>query len=378
MKVALINKFFPPIVGGIEYHVRTLAHNLEKIDDIERIHILVANDHCSLKKESITDKIDVLRVPNWRTIASTPIAPGLIGAIRDVDADILHFHFPYPFGDFAKLVSGCKKPYVITYHSDVLRQRVLNKLYTPLRDRFFRSADKIITTSPNLRDNSAVLCRFKEKVQVIPLGIDPGPYVADSIVKIGRQIKSEMFKNRPVILFVGRLVYYKGVDVLVKAFKELQSQDAQLVIIGDGVLKASLVNYAQEQGLSGRIHFFSGLSDQELAAYFNACDIFVLPSVANTEAFGLVQLEAQAAGKPVISTNLPTGVPFVNKDGVTGLIVEPGDIGALTNAMQKMLDDVSLRERIGQQGQHRMLAEFTDAIMAKRVHTLYQEVLFNK
>ena len=178
-----------------------------------------------------------------------------------------------------------------------------------------------------------------------------------------------------MVLFVGRFVYYKGVEVIVEAFKGIE---ADLVMVGSGALKEKLQTMVREYQLEDKVHFRSGLNDEELAAYFNACDIFVLPSVANTEAYGLVQLEAQACGKPVISTNLPTGVPFVNRHGETGLVVEPNDVQGLRKAIQQLVDDSELRVQLGKQAKKRMLAEFTDVEMTKKVYDIYCEILNKK
>lgn len=374
MKIAMINKFYPPVIGGIEYHVRVLSENLACIPAIEKVEVLVANIENCYMEENVAPKIHIQRLKNWKTIASTPLVPTFAQSLRNLDVDLFHFHFPYPFGDFSWLFSGNKKPFIITYHSDILRQKYLNYFYGPIRDKFFSQASRIIATSPNLVQSSPVLQKFREKVSVVPLGIDPKPYLDDDALIRGTQIRSA-FGDRPIVLFVGRLVYYKGVEILIKAFKDI---DAELIMIGKGPLKEKLYSMVAELGIGDKVHFFSNVSDKELAAYFNASDIFVLPSIANTEAYGLVQLEAQVCGKPVISTNLQTGVPFVNKDGETGLVVSPNDVSALKGSIQKLINDKSMRLILGQQAKKRMLENFTDEEMTRQIYNIYLDVINNK
>lgn len=371
MKVALVNKFYPPTIGGIEYHVRLLAETLAKSDEIESISIIVANDRNNWQYEQSSNKIFITRVPNWRTIASTPIAPALISYLHKVDADIFHFHFPYPFGDIAWLLSGMKKPFVITYHSDIVRQRFLNQVYAPFRNSFFTKADKILATSPCLINSSKVLQKFRDKTIAVPLGIDPSRFLTSKAREAGIILRKR-YNDKPIVLFVGRLVYYKGVEILIEAFKGI---DANLIMVGKGPLREHLMSMVKTYKLQNNVYFFDEVDDNTLTAYFHACDIFVLPSVATTEAYGLVQLEAQACAKPVISTNLPTGVPYVNKHMVSGIIVEPGSILQLQSAILTLINDKKLRLTLGENGKKRMMQNFTNEIMTNKIINIYKEVL---
>lgn len=372
MKIAIVNKFYPPVIGGIEYHVRLLAEKLVEFPVVEKVEVIVANDISEWKSEKVNEKLAITRVPNWRTVASTPIAPAFIKYFRTLDADIVHFHFPYPFGDFAWLLSCMNKPVVITYHSDILRQKVLNYFYAPIRNMFFSRADKIIATSPRLIQCSSVLQKFRYKTVVVPLGINPDKFLSTDGIKCGQKLRQKYAWQKPVVLFVGRLVYYKGVEYLVEAFKDI---DAQLVMVGKGVLKGKLQEMVNSYSIKDKVSFYESVSDDELVAFYHGCDIFVLPSVASTEAYGLVQLEAMACGKPVISTNLPTGVPYVNKHGITGLVVEPCSVKDLAEAMDTLVKNKDLRERLGRQAKERMLREFTDRSMVAKIVDTYQDVL---
>lgn len=372
MKIALVNKFYPPIIGGIEYHVRLLAENLQRYNDVEKIEVIVANDRNNWQQEQCGEKIYVTRIPSWKIVASTPIAPSFIRYFKKIDADIVHFHFPYPFADFSWIVAGVDKPYVVTYHSDILRQKILNYLYTPIRDKFFRRADKIIATSPRLIEYSNVLQKFKSKTISIPLGISPQFFLSNDGKKKGNVLRKQYSSDKPIVLFVGRLVYYKGVEYLIEAFKDV---NATLIMIGKGPLRDKLHNMVATYKIQDKVFFYENVSDDELVGFYHASDIFVLPSIANTEAYGLVQLEAMACGKPVISTNLPTGVPYVNEHNKTGIVVEPRDINGLKKALNKLSEDKTLRKKLGDYAKERMLNNFTDHVMAKRVLDVYKDVL---
>jgi len=268
-------------------------------------------------------------------------------------------------------MADIKKPFIITYHSDIIRQKYLNRLYAPIRNSFFSKSHNIVATSPRLIESSPVLQKFKDKTIVVPLGIDPGRFLdSDGIVR-GQELRQQ-YDNKPIVLFVGRFVYYKGVEVLIKSFKDI---DATLLMVGNGILKDKLKSMVKDYKIDNKVFFYDSVGDDELVAYFHACDIFVLPSIANTEAYGLVQLEAQACGKPVISTNLATGVPFVNKDNETGLIVEPNDIEGMNKAIHTLVNDKELRIKLGEQAKNRMLAEFTDVRMTKKIYNIYCDIL---
>ena len=206
----------------------------------------------------------------------------------------------------------------------------------------------------------------------MPFGL-PLERIAESSEAPGRAAELRAaHAGRRIVLFVGRLVYYKGVDVLMRAMADV---DADLVVIGDGPLEGELRALAQEVGIAARSTFLPPVSEAELAAWYHAADVFCLPSVARSEAFGLVQIEAHAAGTPVVSTNLPTGVPYANLDGVTGLIVPPGDATALADALRRLLADDDLRARLGAQARARALSEFTIPRMVERTLQVYAEAV---
>lgn len=265
------------------------------------------------------------------------------------------------------------RPYgkvIVSYHSDIIRQRFFLSLFNPLLIKFLEKAAVIIVTSKNLIDNSPVLKRFKNKCKIIPHGIDLNKFVlTNEVAKKIEEIKQKF--SRPIILFVGRLVYYKGLEYLIKAMREIE---AHLLVIGDGPLRNKLKKMAHHLEVSSKITWVGKIDNEKLTPYYYASDIFVLPSAIKAESFGIVQLEAFACEKPVISTNLPTGVPYVNLHRKTGLVVPPRDSKAIAKAIKVLLASEEIRKRYGQNGRERLGREFTKEIMSKEVLSIYSNL----
>jgi rhamnosyl/mannosyltransferase len=260
-------------------------------------------------------------------------------------------------------------PVVAQFHSDIVRQRNLLRFYGPFLNAFYRRATCIVLPTPRHIEISPFVSRYKEKCRVVPFGVPLSRFELD---KSGRDKVDELRNGLPSVLCVGRLVSYKGVEFLIRA---LEAVKVRLWIVGTGPLEDSLKNMARERGLAGRIEFLGKLSDQELVRYYHACDVFVLPSITKAEMFGVVQLEAMACRKPVISTDLPTGVPWINQNGKTGLVVSPGNVGELANAIQLLLSNVRRREEMGEAGRARVEQHFTTAKMAEAMLKVYQEMV---
>ena len=366
LRVLMIGKYFAPSRGGIESHVRDLSAELSKSVDVK---VIVANDSLRRDRENI-DGIDVLRLPCVMTLASAPICPTMIACIRREKADIVHLHLPNPAAAIACLLARPAGAVVVTWHSDIVRQRKLLRLYRPLERMLLNRCSAVVATSPAYVASSPVLREHADKCHLIPYGIDAGQFdearVDRSIVEKLRQ----RFGPR-TILSVGRLVYYKGIEFLVRAMRKV---DAKLVIIGDGPLRAELEREAASIGISGRV-IFLGEVDDNLVNYYHASDVFALPSCERSEAFGIVQLEAMASGIPVVNTRIDTGVPFVSQDGVTGFTVAPRSSDEMAAALNRLLDNPELREKMGRAGRDRVADEFGVAKMAAQTLDLYRSVL---
>lgn len=374
MHIAFVNKYyFPPHLGGVEQSMNLLARSL--VSSGERVTAVVANEAPSSVAETL-DGVEVRRLARTFAFASTPIAPGMRGALRAVasgegGADLFHLQFPYPWGELSWLSAGTKTPTVMTYHADVVRQKRLMTAYAPILRRVLDRVDRIIVGAPQMIEHSPFLKPHAEKCRVVPFAIDLARFVrdADAFERVARARDSI---KGPVVLFVGRLVYYKGVDVLLEAMRDVA---ATLVIVGRGPLESELRERAVALGIADRVVWLEPLEDADLAAWYELADVFCLPSTARTEAYGLVQLEAHQAGTPVVSTDLPTGVPFVNEHEVTGLVVPPGDATALGNALNRLVTDEPLRRRLGEQARARVHAEFSVEAMARRTMSVYQEAI---
>ncbi|MEK6544202.1 MAG: glycosyltransferase [Elusimicrobiota bacterium] len=291
------------------------------------------------------------------------------------NVDIIHFHFPFPLALLSNVFFSRSK-ILITWHSDIIRQKVLAALLRPLIQRALAHATAVITTSQSMIRTSNMLAGYRKKCRVIPLGIDPSPYKDPAQPQHPSEIASARAAGLPIILFVGRLVPYKGVDILIHALTRMRTS-CRALIIGDGPLKDDLAALATNLGISDKIVFLGPLKDKALISYYQNSDIFVLPSVQASEAFGIVQLEAMACGIPVINTDLPTGVPEVSLDGQTGLTVKVGDPQALADALDRLVTDIPLRKRLGENAKKRVHDLFTIEMMVEATASLYREVMGN-
>lgn len=429
LRVLQVSKLYYPYIGGIERVVTQVAEGLAEQTEMS---VLVCSEDCRYREET-QNGVHVVRVPSLFRLGNLPVPFGLVHTLRRLgkEQDVIHLHMPFPFGDLACLLSGYRGKMILWWHSDVVRQKKLMHLYKPVMLRMLRRADKIVVATEGHIEGSAYLKPFREKCVVIPFGADPrlearaDAYIArreaaeaaarcrraeegccalpesgggllcaarreavtgavscaqangeqrctDEICcpekNSGRQSEIEMKPLR--FLFVGRLVYYKGCDVLLSAFAKLEK--GKLVMAGSGDMAQDCRRLAEELGIRERVIFLSKPSDEELYRQYEACDVFVLPSVARSEAFGLVQIEAMAFGKPVINTNLPSGVPYVSLDKVTGLTVEPGDADGLADAMRWMAEHEKERKEMGERARERMKQEYRMDKMLERVKKLYE------
>jgi len=319
VKVIHIGKYYYPSKGGIETYIRNIVNGVNINQEV-----IVSNDKCKTVVENV-DNVTVTRAARLFSLFSSQCNPTLCRILKKSKTDIYHLHLPNPMAVLAFLIAKPKGRLIITWHSDIIKQKIFMPFYKPFLNKILKRADKIIVTSENYLNSSPYLKKSKRKCIFIPLGIDINNFKETSAIK--RRAKSIKKKyGKKIILFVGRLVYYKGVEYLIRAVKDI---DAHLLVIGNGPLKRKL------RKISGsNVHFLEDVKD--IKPYYQVCDVFVLPSIARSEAFGIVQLEAIASKKPVISTVLGTGVEFVNKKG---LLVEPKSVAQLKSAIMKALEN---------------------------------------
>jgi rhamnosyl/mannosyltransferase len=359
--------YYPPVLGGIEKHISMSVRALSRLC---RVRVLVAN-RSPRTEHAIIDGIPVTKVADLGRFLSAPVAPGFPRWLKKLDSDILHFHLPNPTAEISALLSRPTGRIVVTYHSDIVRQKLTGRLYGPVQEAFLRRADVILATSEHYLQSSRVLAAFRERCRVVPLGVDTRPFERnEELLRRAEEIRAA--HPGPRVFFLGVLRYYKGLSFLVRAMK---NTPGYLYLAGDGPEGPALRRLAEKEGLSRRVCFLGTLPDREAVAWLHAIDVFCLPAHLRSEAFGLCQVEAHLAGKPVVSTRLETGVPFVNQDGVTGIVVPPGSPEHLAEALTRLLEDEDLRLRMGAQARDRAVREFSLDAMIDRVWSVYLEVI---
>ena len=302
-------------------------------------------------------------------IASTPFSLSCFKKFATLakEADVIHYQFPFPFMDVVHFATQVKKPTIVSYQSDIIRQKNLLKVYTPLRNKFLMSVDRIVTTSPNYLVTSDVLKSYSDKVSVIPIGLDKSTYPAatDEKLKYWKTRLSGRF-----FLFVGVLRYYKGLHILLEA---AQGTDYPIVIVGAGPVEAELKVKAVQLGLTN-IHFFGFLADEDKFALLTLCYGVVFPSHLRSEAFGISLLEGAIFGKPMISSEIGTGTTFINITDETGLVVPPSDPIALRQAMRYLWEHPEHAAEMGRNAEARYWKYFTAENMVTAYAKLYREL----
>jgi len=372
-----VGKFVPPPYAGIEAHVDTLLRSIAP----QAQSILVASKLPFQRRVSSSPPpYRLLAIPSAGSLASVALSPGVLGAVRrEFDAqraNLLHLHAPNPWGDLAALRTKSSVPVVMSWHSDIVQQKLLFKLYEGVQRRALQRADRIIVGTPKHFESSQQLRALdvERKIVLLPYGIDFARL--DATVPDARvHTRIDQWANgRPIILTVGRHVYYKGYEFLLRAMVRLIS-DGVLVMVGTGPLRHSLQRLAETLGISERVLFLGEVDDSGLVAAIQRCDVFTLPSIERSEAFGIASAEAMAFGKPSVVCALGNGVNHLNRAGVTGLETEPKDIPALTDALDMLIADGSLRTRMGEAARAWVRSEFSLEAMRDRTLALYRELL---
>ena len=380
--------YYPDSVGGTEQVISQLIgaiSSLDTQDDDTQFHNIKAEYPTKVIHKVLTlsknvkgvdvvevDGHEVIRVPTTIELASTPFSIAAVAKFRElVDwADIVHYHFPYPFADLLHLITKVNKPTLVTYHSDIIKQKQLLKIYRPLQHWFLNKVDKIVATSPNYIATSELLKHYSkhspDKLSVIPIGLNKDSYPtanADRVEKLKGRFGDKFF------LFVGVLRYYKGLHILIEAAK---STEYPIVIVGAGPIEEEL----QQQSLGmENIHFLGQVTEQDKVDLLTLCYAVVFPSHLRSEAFGISLLEGAMFGKPMISSEIGTGTTFINIDNETGLVVPPSDHTALRNAMDRLWQQPNMAAEMGKDAEARYWQLFTAKQMAISYMKLYHELV---
>ncbi len=370
IRVLQVTKLYHPWIGGVERAVQDIAEGLKDKVDME----VLACESCGRGRRELINGVRVTKAASLGIYRGMPLSitfPSLLAGMSN-GADILHFHLPFPLAAVSHLLMRPPgKRVMITYHSDIVRQKKWLTVYGPFLHRFLHEADKIMPTSPNLMEHSEHLKCFKGKCVVVPLSVDLKIFSN----RRRRSRERDFRTDRKMVLTVGRLNYYKGVEYLIEAMKHV---DAMLVIAGDGERRSELEKRASTPGLREKVKFVGRVPSEELRHLYQCCDVFVLPSIETSEAFGLVQLEAMACGKPVVNTSLPTGVPYVSKHGETGLTVPPRDSLALAKAINTILLNEDLAARFGMNAVCRAREKFSREKMLASLYCLYEALALGR
>lgn len=357
-------------MGGVEQVIFQLAeggiqHGIES-------EVLYLSPRGSMRNEKLAHHVTHRSYENIQ-LASTGFS---MDAFKDFSelaeqADIIHYHFPWPFMDMVHFLTKVKKPTVVTYHSDIVKQKLLLRLYSPLLHAFLRNVDVIVASSPNYVKSSEVLKRYEDKVKVVPIGIDRNTYPEVSNVTAAqwREKLGERF-----FLFVGALRYYKGLDFLLDA---AQQTKLPVVIMGKGPMEIDLKRKAKEAGLDN-VFFVGALPDSDKAALMSLCFALVFPSHLRSEAFGISLLEGAMYGKPLISCEIGTGTTYINIEGETGIVAKPGDSASLAGAMRTLWDDPIASARMGGDALKRYEAYFKADDMVKSYSEIYHSLVGKK
>ncbi|AUM72631.1 glycosyltransferase family 4 protein [Pseudomonas fluorescens] len=362
--------YLPDSMGGIEQVIFQLCDSTDRLS--------IDNTVLALSRQPASEPIKIRQhvVHQARMdfqLASTGFSYSVFKRFRELadEADVINYHFPWPFMDLVHFFSAVKKPYVVTYHSDIVRQRHLLKLYRPLMRRFLDGAERIVAASPNYVHTSDVLKEYSAKTRIITYGLNKTSYPqADTERMAGWKAKlGERF-----FLFVGVMRYYKGLHILLDALKGV---DYPVVIVGAGPLEKQLHAQANALGLRN-LHFLGRLGDEDKVALLELSYAIVFPSHLRSEAFGITLLEGAMFGKPMISSEIGTGTSYINVHDETGLVVPPSDPEAFREAMRTLWENPAQAQAMGARAEARYRQLFTSEEMGHKWVRLYEELLEEK
>jgi len=368
MKVLHLSKYYKPYKGGIEQVVQDLCEASAKHGVISSV---LCVNHEDFNNVSNIDGITVYRCKNQIVMSSAPVSIDYLLTFRRIihEYDIIHVHLPNPLASLALLLTNLKgKKVVLHWHSDIVKQNILKYFYSPIQSWTLRIADSIIATSKIYAEQSDILPFYSSKVSVIPIGIEPlvpCPQITKSLI--------QDYNGRKIVFALGRHVYYKGFEYLIDAMRYLD--DEYLLLIGGvGELTDNYIGLVSEYNLKDKVKFLGRIPEEKISSYFQAANVFCLPSIERSEAFGVVQIESFSVGTPVVSTSIErSGVSWVNANSISGLVVPPRDSKSLANAIIECCTD--LNEACSQGALSRFEKFFHKDIMVKNTVKLYNDVL---
>lgn len=369
-----VNKMYWPDIGGVETVVKQYAEYLKQFDEVV---VLCVNKKFSWK--TTIEKINgvtVYRCASFGTFMSMPVSVMFFWHLFRLAriADVIHFHEPFPLGSIGSLFLNKKKKIYVTWHSDIIKQKRLKRFVEIFQKKLCKRANAIIVTSERMIEFSSILKHFKDKTVIIPLSLNKSDYYRN--YDLNNIDPSLLDLPKGFVLFLGRLSYYKGINVLLETI-EMMQDDIPFVIAGDGELRENIEEKIRRN--KKRVYFISRqVSEDEKLYLIKNSKFLVFPSVLPSEAFGIVQLEAMIYGKPVINTNLPTGVPWVSLNNVSGLTVEPSNPEQLAEAIKKLYFDEELYKRLSQGALERFNKYFDSDVINKTLYNLYADVISNR
>lgn len=370
MKILHIGKYYPPSFGGIEKVNYDIVEGL----NAEGIQTDVLCSNHTKGNVFTNNFYKIYRVHTLKVVASTPLSYSFVSTLKKIqnEYDIIHIHLPNPMANLAVFLTRPKAKIILHWHSDIIKQRKLMILYKPLLDWLLRKATSIVVTSPTYVEGSSTLKKYKDKITCIPIGVDGNELTIKRSVFDNLK---EIYKDKKIIFTLGRLVYYKGFEYLIEASKSLPD-DTIILIAGIGELKDKLQKQIHSYNLEDKVKLLGKIPFEELGAYYQLCDIFCLPSTERSEAFGVVQIEAMAFGKPVISTSIKgSGVDWVNLNNVSGIIVPPKDANKLAEAIIELLTDEKKYQQLSIGSRKRYEEVFTKEKMVEEFEKLYLKMV---
>ncbi len=346
-KILQISNYYPPHIGGIEQTAKDIVSSCSKGYQIKT---LCFNGDKGTSYDNYNGS-DVVRVNIDKMAGSQQLSfsfgKELKKIMNEYKPDIVIFNYPNPFqAHYLKKYLKYKTfKFIIWWHLDITKQKVLAKLFNAQNRFLLNKADKIVATSPNYIEGSKWLAQYRDKCVVIPSCVDElrMKYDEETITK-AEELRNK-YNGKHICFACGRHVEYKGIKYLVEASKYL-SDDYKILIGGKGPLTDELIEEARNDH---KIEFLGRISDEDLKAYLLACDVFAFPSITKNEAFGLSLAEALYYGKPSVTFTIDgSGVNYVNLDNVTGLEVPNKDSKAFAESIRKITEDKELYSKLSE------------------------------